>query len=491
MSGDKNKKAKGSENKQANGVHLDAVRKALEVLTLPPEESKKLGMVKYEEFLDPLSDKGEKISLPCDLDRPPDTNDLGSYLIKQMEYVQTFLVVGRLEKELHISLFDPRKHNPVPHIERILKVVGHGFGTRREEDEKKYYPYPHLRTPDVKVPFVDFAGFLIVLFTDYVRWEGSDSPLTKAVRAEMHTAFDFLIDPDTYIQDGSGIGWGFIPGQRYETDRKPLFLCRHVFPTARAIVAIWRYAQWKGADPDRIMRVKRLLPGILKWMSTLARGREGMFYASEENTAPYFADHIYATEALLSLAEFKVKGAKQLAVLAVDRFLGELDKGKTTVSEFERPLAYRIEDIKGINGAIGYTDRATWATCLAVLSQGVSYLRDLGEEGATRLGKVRKYCDDIAWNLLVERRNSAGLWPDKFLQFHWVLSAVEALLRYSRDVPPKELYTTVEQVGRAADRLLADETFSGVFRQMLIGKIQELVSADKALKEKETDADLF
>lgn len=478
------------EKKTSSRPYIEAVQDALKALSLRPEEIRgfeatRPGSVRYETFIDPIDEGKPDIDVPGDIDRPT-SSDLEIYISKLMEYVATFLVADRLGKELGTPPLVPPQQNDhlTEYVKRILQLVGHGTGEERETEQKKYYPFPHLQALAVDVPFVDFAGFLIVLLTDYVRWNADDdSVITKAARNEAEVAFDFLTDPGVYIEDEQGIGWTFVSAQNCDDNlAKPLPKHRHVFPTVKAIMAIEHYCHSKDSDAGRVKRARALLPRTLEWLSVLARAEKGMFFASEINAAPFLLDHLYATEALLTLAP-QVSEAKPLVLDALNRFLDELDKDDVTVYEFSRQMSHRIE-LKGSPAYLFYNDRATWATCLIVLAQGVDFLIN-NAAGAGQIARARKHCNNIALSLLTERQNPTQLWPQDFLQFHWVHSAVEALLSYSIYVPPQEIATSVDDIIQAADLLLRDEKFIRLFRELLIEKIKQVGRAGNRVFDEE------
>ncbi len=148
--------------------------------------------------------------------------------------------------------------------------------------------------------------------------------------------------------------------------------------------------------------------------------------------------------------------------------------------ELDRTITHRI-GVKGHEGYLFYNNRATWATSLSILSQGVEIL--VGEDLMSQRKQARTYCNQMVRNLLAERRNAAGLWPGQYVQFHWVQGAVESLLRYSRYVTRRSLRTSEEEIYQAADMLLKDENFINMFRETLLQKIHEVGKASGEFEE--------
>ena len=463
--------------------YITAVRDILKILSLCRKESEHEG-IEWFRFNDPLLEGSEDLYFPIDVDKPG-SDDLAVYIIKQMEYIQTFLVSDRLGQYLKdVPPLVPPNLDINKYIARILKVLGRSTGEKRDTDELRYFPFPHIPSSISNVPFVDFAGFVIVLLNDYLRWWSSDDEqarlVVEAARAERETAFDFLTDQKTIIDDERGIGWGFVPAERCDTRSLDLPLHRHVFPTARAVVGICRYCNSKGADSDRVDRAQGLLIGALDWLQTLIPSSdEGLFFASEARVPALFADHIYSTEALVTLAEASVPGARSLALNGLNRFLNELDKGEATVVALDGAFPHWLA-VKEYQGYQFYKSRLTSATCLAVLAQSVAFLVNVGaEEGADKLlPRAREHCTQLVQYLLDKGGYATHEWIDKGFQFHAVLATVEALLRYSRYVPVEKLETTVEKVLLAADLVLKDQVFIETFRKLIVDKIRQLDRTD-------------
>lgn len=473
--------AEDNKNHGTLGAHLQAVRETLQRLAIEPGGENSFETLEFRKFRDPLSDKRETVELLCDSDRA-ESMDVQGCIMKLMEHVQIFLVADRLGSELKIGpKLMPAGYDLTPFIERILKAIGRGLKADRELKTLRYYPYPHLRATTSSAEYVDFAGFVIVMLTDFIRWAPDTShPAVVAAEAELHTAMEFLTDPETIIadEDQGTVGWGFVAASQIEHSASdPLPDHRHIFPTARAIVAIYRYSQWKGRQAQLADSGQKLLPKALRWIDTLAQRSTGklLYYPTDNNEAPYFADHIFATEALLTLVEAGVDGAKNLAFDALERFLEAYDDRRAR-SELDKVITHRIA-VKGHRGDVFYDNRATLATCLATLAQGVEML--VGEERGKSRDLARKQCNGMVKILLSpDRRNHDGLWPKDFTQFHWVLGAVEALLRYDRYAQEVKLSTSVEKLEMAADLLLKDERFLDVFRKLLVEKVKEMGSPD-------------
>jgi len=449
-----------------------AVREALKQLALARRESTSAGLVRYRRFQVQGDTGAEKTWLPCDADRPPIEGSVEYYVMKLMEFVQTFLVADRVGKDITTGppLLPPIKLQV--YIERILAVVYSG----KPGDAPRYRPFPHLKLLDVKTQFVDFAGFLVVLLTDYARW-AADGKLESVqfARKAADEAMAFLVADDTFIMDKDGrVGWAFVQKtQCRESAGRPVEQHRHIFPTARAIVAIQRYADAEQIDETLVVKARKLLHGASSWIESLSTRREaGLYFASDSNEQPFLADHIYATEALLSLhAQEKGQNAK-LALRdrcqeAVNRLLKEVSDQRTVV-DLDRPITHHIP-IKGYDADVPYDNRATVATCMSTLCQGIDVVT-----AKEQRERIRRVCDRFLYMLLSDRRSPANLWPREYLQFHWTLGAVEALLRYARYVEPKVLNTTVESVEQAAEEMLDDKAFRDVFRKFLVDHIRHI-----------------
>lgn len=466
--------------------HIDAVREALRSLAGDGSQPEESFSVQRKPFDAPDSD--DAIDLPADCDSPA-TRDYAGYLVKQMEYVQTFLVAHRLGRELSISPpLVPGGRTISPHIRRVLAAIGRGSELERPTKELRYYPLPYLPAEiTVNVPFVDLAGFIIVLLTDYKRWVGDQQPsISAAADAEIETALEFLIDENTFIKDERGIGWAFVPKTDCPTRdvRNKLPEQRHVFPTARAVVAIRRFLASSDDDSVLAQRAKSVLPEVLSWLETLNRKDGEFFFSGDRDSSPYMSDHVYATEALITLANLRSPelDARPLAVKGIEVLLKDMGRGtqQGAWGEMERLDSYPVYLASG-NSLIHYKSRATRATLLATLSQGIEML----DAGNILRNRLRSNCFQIVRDLVVNQKNPAGLWPKEYTQFHWVLAAVEALLRFSQHVPRVNLDTSVEEIHRAIDLLLRDETFASMLRELLVKKLEEVQMAVSQVEDDE------
>lgn len=466
------RKGSGLSNESKNSeiiAYVEAIRLALQALvSFDSHELTVAGSVQAHAFRNP-SDPHETLKLPIDVD-PPGSVEVADYITKLMEYVQIFLVADRLGKKLDISPpLMPPGHDLTPYIKIILTVIGRETGETSPGTERKYYPRPHLQMKDLEVSFVDFAGFLVVLLSDYLRWVADDDdPVSISARLGCDEALRFLIAPETYIEDEDGrVGWGFVPaGCCDEQPMRPLPQHRHVFPTARAIVAIDKYSRTPNPDVALAAQAEDVLPKVTRWLKSLQIEETGMYYPTESDTAHNFPDQIFATEALLTLSRHKQTEAGDLALNALQTLLRQEDQVRI-LTDLDRSTANRVS-IRGVE--VDYPSRATRATFLSTLSQGVDASIAAGREEST--GAARKLCDQMAQDLLNKRRNPSNLWPQDFLQFHWVRGAVEALLRYSRYVPPQHMSTSKEDLLKAVDALLEEPEFVDCFKKVLLEKVK-------------------
>lgn len=425
----------------------------------------------------------ETKAFPID-DDVPNTDEMAGYVIKEMEYVQTFLVAHRLTKEMRKEGLWPMSFGPQEHIAAILDVVGSGRET--VEERRRYYPRPHVGA-DMDNPFVDFAGFLVIILLDYLMWAGTGGgEVAAAARREVDEAIGFLLDPRTYIEDDTGVGWAFVQGVVCD-ERKggTPALHRHILPTDWAIVAIQRYCALPDADPELRATAVSLFPRMLAWITSL-KTDERMFRSSDRPDTPTLAGHCFVLEALLPLVDSDVPGAEPLALEAVGRFLDELDR-PTARDDFERNMTFPVY-ITGMQGVLQYTDRTTWATCLATLALSVPFLvESLGQEAATgQVARARMHCDQMARYLVQERRDERGVWDKFYFRFHWTLTAVEALLRVNRYAQRETFETSIDAIVQAVDLVLRDSRFQNALRDTLITAIGKTRVPGPALEGFET-----
>jgi hypothetical protein len=406
---------------------------------------------------------------------------VSDYVAKVMEFVETFLVANRLTKELRLEGVWPLNFTPTECVAAILDVVGRGTGEKRMVKDLRYYPAPHLQF-EVNTPFIDFAGFLMVLLQDYLRWSPvKGDKIAAAARLEIDSAIEFLADPDTYIADSTGVGWAFVPKSACNQNHGELRLHRHILPTAWAVTAIQRFLAMPDADATLKTQAAALLPKVLSWVGAL-RTDSGLFLNSErKEQQPNLAGHNYVTEVLLTLAEREVSGADKLAITAVDRFLDALDQPNTR-DQFEMYIVYPVFLTRGL---VRYNDHTTWATCLATLAFGVSLLKDqLAQDGGSeRLSRARTHCNDMAKHILDERRNERMVWQKGYFQFHWTLTAVEALLRTARYAQRENLSISTDGIVQAVHVLLEDSRFQGALRTALLAAIRKTASVPGPLQE--------
>jgi hypothetical protein len=389
-----------------------------------------------------------------------------------MEYIETFLVAHRLTKEMGVDNIWPLGFTPNEFIRAILDVVGRSISGGEEPRGKlRYYPRPHLQT-EVDTPFVDFAGFLVVLLLDYLKWVGGGGDqLAKAAFLEVHEAIRFLLAPATYIEDGSGVGWSFVPKGVCNEKRWPLRQHRHILPTAWAVVAIQKYSTILGADPKLKEIAIALLPRVLDWVKQL-RTENGLFRSSERKEPLNLAGHNYVTETLLTLSDHGVSGAEDLTAEALDRFLIELSQ-PTAREEFEMNLAYPVAIAN--KPQMQYGDRTTWATCLATLALGTDFLVKQGGS-PDQLALARMRCNEMAAYVLLDRRQERGIWQKSGFQFHWTMTAVEALLRTTRYAQQEVFDTSVDAIVQAVDLILDDNKFKDALRSALLRAIRKASS---------------
>ena len=74
------------------------VQQALNTLASSTETSAKGAAVGYKTF-NPHTKDGEQLVLPVDSDTPP-SDEVSFYLVKQMEFIETFLIAHRLISDL-------------------------------------------------------------------------------------------------------------------------------------------------------------------------------------------------------------------------------------------------------------------------------------------------------------------------------------------------------------------------------------------------------
>ena len=446
--------------------YLREVQTALNVLSESLQEPKLGPIQRTFPFRMPEWDGQTKV-FPTDDDIPV-TNSMAAYVVKQMEFVQTFLVTHRLTKEMEIESLWPLSFSPTEQIAAILDVVGCGKESLAER--RRYYPQPHV-VVEVDKPFVDFAGFLVIILLDYLMWVGTGGgEVAAAARREVDEAIRFLLDPSTYIEDDAGIGWAFIERIECSERRGEPRLHRHILPTDWATVAIQRYCTLPNADPELRKTAVSLLPRVLEWIANL-RTDERMFRSSERAELPTLAGHCFMLEALLALVEAEVPEAEPLALEAVGRFLNELDR-PTARDDFEMNIAYPvyITDRPGFQ----YGDRTTWATCLSTLALTVPFLVESPGQEATveQVARARTHCEQMARYVLEERRNDLGVWQRNYFQFHWTLTAVEALVRVSRYARREVIETSVDAIVQAVDIVFRDTRFQSALRDALIPAIR-------------------
>lgn len=418
---------------------------------------------------DPLH-KGQKIDIPADDDLKTVSivgTELKDHLVKYLEYIQAFLVYNRLGKVLDVSNLPSLP--PIDfklHASRIAATLNAG-GSANSAAHHGYYPMPYVElAQDELVPFVDVAGFVVVFSTDFVRWANQpEDPVQKLIVAEVEKALRFLLSTDCMIQDDkddeeSAVGWAFVAGKDCPVGSKddvPLSH-RHIFPTARAIVAIQRYLNFPQKDETLAIQARKVLPRVLKWIKTLEERAAGERFPPKKAIGNgNLVDHLYATEALLSLsdAEMIPKDAVESARGAVRTLLQQLNHGGRfgeTQSEpyFEEGI---LEDTVGEIDAnqivlksgkrLLYDYRATTGTCLSTLSQGIQHFT--GGELQEERKEIRDVCNSILkW--LIKNRNASGTWPRHRVAFQWVLSTVEGMLRFQEHVIPRKVETTEEEL---------------------------------------------
>lgn len=455
--------------------YLSAVRQALGSLSKRTQYSRHAHPFEWVE--------GDKttIDLPIDSDAPV-TDNISRYLMKQMEFVETFLVADRVLKQIQEIKKEERLRvsSRVPdltkRVEIILKTVGRSIDEDSERGQLLYFPYPHYQ-PRATVPFVDFAGFLAVLLTDFLKWRGKqrDEPIDRAAKAEIETCMRFLIDPETIIETDEQIGaaWGFIAKKHCDKiDKRPVIRSQRALPTAWAVTAISAYSTLPGHNEALKEEAFELLPKVLEWLKTL-RQEEGLFFSSKSVRQVDLIGHNYVTETLLTLVECGVTEAHDLAVEAIKRFDEYLDGDgmEEAKDEVDVTINYRID----INDQpyTQYPDRTTWAGLLSTLSNAAGTLELIKHADVVELsGKVKSKCKIMAEHILNERRDEQGLWPRGKMQFHWVLNAVEALLRYSRYGTLESFSTSSYSVTQAINYVLNDPDFVRDFRNRILNAIK-------------------
>ena len=458
--------------------YINVVRLALEALSKNFEGTYILDGVRFQKLIISAPNKIEGI-FPIDGDSPID-DKFSSYIFKIMEYVQSFLVVERLSKEMKLGRMLPKGFDPNVYIEYILYEIGRGLEGKRNNEMLRYYPMPHLQV-NFDIPFIDFAGFLSILLFDFISWKGDNvSEISQAAIAEIDTALDFLINPSTFIEDDDGIGWGFIPGQKCDTRNIKLASHRHPLPTAWAIVALCRNLSRKDLNVDIKTKINDILEKSLKWLISLRRP-EGLFGTQIKSPTEELVNHNYITEALLTLMDNDIVGSKEIGLEALERFLVTLSNTDEAFRIFDPNIQYSIR-IKS-TPALAYADHTTWATLLSTIAYGVSFLRKSEAENADdNLLLARNICAKMARHIVLERRNSANLWQRSYLQFHWVLTAVESLMRFTRFAQPDRFDTSVDAVMQAVNLALRNEQVIDVIQNQLV-KTLKTMSAIYSLDE--------
>lgn len=476
--------SKSEQVDQFSEEYIGIVRDALGALSRSPDKVAVRDGVRYQELQ--LSDEsGQTMQIPVDGDVPFD-NTVSSYVVKLMEYTQTFLVSERLAKEMRLGRVIPLSFDPTEFIEVILAIVGRGTSDARLTDELRYFPMPHLQV-NFGEPFVDFAGFLAVTLMDYLGWKGeTGSELERGAKAEVLTAIDFLTSPETFIEDDDGVGWAFIPGCKCDTRRNVLAEQRHAFPTAWAIVAIQKYLGLQASDLQLTERCEQILPKVLKWIETQRR-HEGLFGTSRRSAAEDMVNHNFITEALLALTDLKIEGAKELASEALTRFLNELERTEEARLAFEEIIQYPIR-IEG-KQQIAYTDHTTWATLLSTLAYGVNFLQKLSSENAEEeLVRARTICAEMVRHIALQRKNDAGLWQRGYLQFHWVLTAVEGLMRYARFAQPEKFDTSMDAVVQAINVALKSDSVVEALQKEMVEALRTMSAVYRLTEDKSSVA---
>lgn len=442
--------------------YVDVVRTTLQILAGTGREGSEQ-TVRWKELTIP-GRPGPACLFPFDDDQPQE-EFFSAYVTKEMEYVGCFLLAQRLANEMNQGSMVPKGVQLDDFIEAILYTVGRGIDEKRQTEVLRYYPLPHLQG-DLELPFVDFSGFLAVTLSDYLLLASPSESLAKAARAELDTIVEFLTHSDTYIEDQRGVGWGFLRHKDCNTRRMPLGHHRHVLPTAWALVAIQKWVQAFGSTGDKLNRFQPLLPNVLTWLTSLEPDKG--LYPGGEIFARNLAAQNYVTEALITLAELKVAEAKPAAIKALYRLIEELDRGEIARKDFELNIAYPVAPGEG-KPFMQYPDRTTWATVLATLELGIPLLREPGvhDEAREYLERAKRLCADMIRHILGERRGPHGLWQRDYLQFHWNLTAVEALLRYSRYAETEKFAFSEEALITALDFALQDGAFKQAFREAM------------------------
>lgn len=414
----------------------------------------------------------ERISVPQDsVSTAGSETSIKDHLLKLMEYLQCFLVYYRIGKNVTNDLpnltFDTKQYRN--RVAALVEVL-----TSTEDADRRYPPLPYFKQGKGE-SFIDVAGFVVVFATDFCRKNGAGDKDHDRVAELAHSAMRFLVDPATFIANSddndSPIGWSFTSKRTLGADADALKE-RHVFPTARAIVAIQRYVNFSNNDPDLATKALALLPRARDWIQGLIRNSEGERFIRprEKNRAGELPDHLYATEAVVALGdkELKVDVDREVVVDAVKRLVDNIEEHRD-IKQFDTANYAVLDGVKRI-----YEYRTATGTFLAIMSQAMDRLT--AEQKELRI-ELRNTCGKIERWLMKEKDHHTNLWEKDRTLFQSQVAAVEGLLRFQQfamsGVEGIENLTW-DRLEEAVYSMLDNSDFRSVFNSALLKALNDI-----------------
>ncbi len=412
----------------------------------------------------------------------PSTYEVESYIKKFADFVSVFLIASRLAEVPVPPSIEIEKY-----VDLLIRIVG-GSGdgeVPRKREDMHYNPSPAL-SAQLGTPFIDFCGSFAVTLIDYLTYAGKDNmsaDVSGMAKREVLQILHFLTDPETFIEVDEKIGWAFVSGSDCDDGKGiPIPDQRHILPTAWAVTALargWALCKELGEEAELRKKIKgEILPKALAWIDTL-KTENGLYKISAVERDFDLVGHNFATETLITMSDMEIPGSVEESIEAVERFTQLLDEDyQGTYENFEANIGYRVY-VKS-KPVISYDDKTTWAHCLSTLALSFSALEKRSDATEELREKLRNHCVSMADQIINVRRNSeSGLWDEKYLQIHWNLAAVEALLRLENFVSIERYEISDEHIRSAVARLMDSVEFQSSLEEHLIGALSRVRKVSK------------